>query len=129
VTSQEPAAHALRHVLVVEDDAGSRELIAMVARREGLDVREATNGVTGLYQLTVPPLPTAVILDQEMPLMDGLEFLRDLREVPGAQEIPVIVVSGYAGVAGLEELGVTTVLPKPLDVALLASTLRSLAES
>jgi two-component system chemotaxis response regulator CheY len=125
---QEPAARALRHVLVVEDDAAIRELIAVVARREGLDVREAANGVEGLVQLTQPPLPAAIILDLEMPLMHGLDFLRELRKVPGATDVPVILVSGHAGVSGLEALAVAAILPKPISVAQLASTLRSLVE-
>jgi CheY-like chemotaxis protein len=126
---QEPAARALRHVLVVEDDAASRGLIAEVARREGLEVREAANGVEGLVQLTQPPLPAAIILDLEMPLMHGLDFLRELRKVPGASDIPVVLVSGHAGVSGLEALAVAAILPKPISVARLAATLRSLMES
>jgi CheY-like chemotaxis protein len=125
---QEPA-RALRHVLVVEDDAASRQLIAEVARREGLAVRVATNGVEGLVQLTEPPLPAAIILDLEMPLMHGLDFLRELRKVPGAMEIPVILVSGHTAVSGLEALAVAAILPKPISVTKLASTLRSLVES
>jgi len=115
-------------VLVVEDDAAGRELMAEVARREGLAVREATNGVEGLARQNKRPLPAAIILDLEMPLMHGLDFLRELRKVPGAMEIPVILVSGHATVSGLEALAVAAILPKPISVAKLASTLRSLVE-
>jgi CheY-like chemotaxis protein len=128
VHPHEQAAHALRYVLVVEDDAANRELIAVVARREGLGVRLATNGVSGLHELTQPPLPVAIVLDLEMPLMHGMDFLRELRKTPGARGIPVILVSGHAGVPGLEALHLAAVLPKPLDVAQLASTLRALLD-
>jgi CheY-like chemotaxis protein len=123
------AARGLRHVLVVEDDPANRELVAEVARREGLEVRAAANGVDGLVQLAQPPLPAVIILDLEMPLMHGLDFLRELRKVPGATEVPVILVSGHAGVSGLKALAVAAILPKPISVEQLASTLRSLVES
>ena len=122
----ERVAPALRYVVVVDDDAANRDLISAVARREGLGVRPATNGISALDAISDPP-PVAVIMDLEMPVMDGGEFLAELRKVPGGQSIPVIVVSGHETAPGLEDL-VAAVLQKPLDVAQLATILHSLIE-
>ena len=118
-----------QHVLVVEDDAAARGLIAEVARREGLEVREAADGLAGLSELAQPPLPAAIILDLEMPVMHGMDFLSELRKVPEASAIPVILVTAHAAVPGLEALGVAAILPKPMSIAHLASVLRGLVGS
>lgn len=106
-----------------------RELIAKVARREGLGVREAADGVAALDELTRPPLPAAIILDLAMPLMHGMDFLVELRKVPDAADIPVIVVSAYADVPGLEALNLAAILTKPMSVSQLASLLRALVKA
>ena len=123
----ERVAHALRYVVVVDDDAANRDLVIAVARRAGLGVRSATNGISALDAIS-EPLPVAVIMDVEMPVMDGVQFLGELRKRPGGESIPVIVVSGHATAPGLEDPGIAAVLQKPLDVARLSEILRSLVE-
>jgi DNA-binding response OmpR family regulator len=71
-------------VLVVDDDAVTRELLRGLLERSGHEVREAEDGRAGLRELYGHP-PDLVILDVEMPGLDGwttLERIRDLSEVP-----------------------------------------------
>jgi len=79
-------------VLVVDDDEGTRSLIARTIAKAGLQVTEAANGRVALESLA-SQLPALVLLDLMMPEMDGFEFLRVLRDEPRWAEIPVVVVT------------------------------------
>jgi CheY-like chemotaxis protein len=124
----DPAAHPVRFVLIVEDDAANRDLLTAVVRRAGLGARTVTNGLSGLDVLAHGEMPVAVILDLDMPVMNGIEFLGALRKLPAARSVPVILATGSADASGLKDLGVAAVLPKPVDVAKLTAVLQKLVE-
>ena len=80
-------------VLVVEDDAGAREMIRQTIEKMSLPVAEADNGVQALDWLGAHPLPAVILLDLMMPEMDGFEVLDALAAHPQWREIPVIVIT------------------------------------
>lgn len=79
-------------VLVVEDDAANRQMLVRMLTREGITVTEAENGSQALEQLALIR-PSLILLDLMMPVMDGFEFLKILRETPEISKTPVIVVT------------------------------------
>jgi PAS domain S-box-containing protein len=79
-------------LLVVEDDAATREMLRRTLEREGWAVAEAENGRAGLERVA-ECAPRAVVLDLMMPEMDGFEFLDALRRDPRHAALPVIVVT------------------------------------
>ncbi len=79
-------------VLIVDDDAGVRERLRSVLERQEWTVMEACDGEDALSKVMHGP-PRAILLDLNMPVMDGFRFLHDLRERPGCADIPVIVFS------------------------------------
>ncbi len=79
-------------VLIVDDDPGVRERLRATLLRQGWSVVEAINGRDALVKVMHGP-PRAILLDLNMPVMDGFQFLHDLREKPGCADIPVIVFS------------------------------------
>ncbi len=79
-------------VLVVEDDAENRELMARTLEKSGWEVAEAGNGQEGLDVLSSLE-PNLILLDLMMPVMDGFGFLAALRAKPEWQHIPVIVIT------------------------------------
>jgi GAF domain-containing protein/CheY-like chemotaxis protein len=81
-----------RPVLVVEDDADTRELLRRLLEREGFAVTEAETGRVALERVREQP-PGLILLDLMMPEMDGFEFLDELRGLPGGRGIPVVVVT------------------------------------
>ena len=79
-------------VLVVEDDPGSREILARLLSNEGWVVAEAENGVAALAELA-RQRPALVLLDLMMPEMDGFEFLAEMHRHAEWGSIPAVVVT------------------------------------
>ena len=79
-------------VLIVEDDAATRELLARTMEKDGWKVREAENGRLGLEQAAAAT-PSVVLLDLMMPELDGFGFMEGLRAMPGCRHVPVIVIT------------------------------------
>jgi PAS domain S-box-containing protein len=80
------------HVLVVEDDDGSRAILTRHLSAEGLAFSEAATGLDALERVS-ERRPDLILLDLMMPVMDGFEFLDKLRAVPEYQSIPVVVIT------------------------------------
>ncbi|MBY0577987.1 MAG: response regulator [Burkholderiales bacterium] len=78
-------------ILVVEDDASTRDIICRTLEKSGFSIIEAENGLMALNKLTENP--SIILLDLMMPEMDGFEFIAKLREIPDHQMTPVIVVT------------------------------------
>ena len=79
-------------VLIVEDDAGMREMLRRRLEREGWTVIEAGNGRTGLERMA-ERRPDLILLDLMMPDMDGFQFLDEIRKQEAWRSIPVIVIT------------------------------------
>ena len=79
-------------ILVVEDDATTRELLVRTLQKEDWEVREAENGRIGL-DLVSAATPSLVLLDLMMPELDGFGFMEGLRRLPGCRHLPVIVIT------------------------------------
>ena len=80
-------------ILIVDDSADMRHQLRTVFERQGWTVAEATNGQEALDVVTHAP-PQVILLDLTMPVMDGFTFLHTLRQRPGCEDIPVIVLTG-----------------------------------
>jgi signal transduction histidine kinase/CheY-like chemotaxis protein len=80
-------------VLVVEDDAGARELMRQTIEKMSLPVAEAVDGREALAWLGGHPTPAMILLDLMMPEVDGFEVLDALAAHPQWREIPVIVIT------------------------------------
>ena len=80
-------------ILIVDDDEGVTQTFARMLRLEGFEVRTAVSAETGLRE-AADSLPDAIILDLRMPLLDGLGFLRRLRQYDIHRRTPVAIVTG-----------------------------------
>ncbi|MHC4141004.1 MAG: hybrid sensor histidine kinase/response regulator [Planctomycetota bacterium] len=80
------------HVLVVEDDDEIRELTRRTLEKEGWVVAEAEHGQEALQRVE-QQVPDLIILDLMMPVMDGFQFMLELRKVEAWRQIPVVVVT------------------------------------
>ena len=114
-------------LLVVEDDAPSRTLLARRLRREDWDVHEVAEGVEALDVLARQPF-AAVLLDIGLPGMNGLAVLQAIRRRYTAIELPVIMITAYDQHEYLGpalEAGANDFVNKPVDFSILRARLRT----
>jgi CheY-like chemotaxis protein len=79
-------------VLVVEDEAQTRDLLRRSLAKENWQVVEAENGKVALAKLN-GLVPALILLDLMMPEMDGFEFMQELRKRPEYRSVPVVVIT------------------------------------
>jgi CheY-like chemotaxis protein len=102
-------------VLVVDDDADSRDAVSRFLMRAGNTVRSARNGREALIAVATV-VPDVIVLDVRMPEMNGMEFLQVIRSYLRWQNLPVILLTAYPDDLPLErahELGVKMIFVKP----------------
>ena len=109
-------------VLVVDDDALIRDTLATALGDEGYAVRVASDGRAALDTMG-HWRPDVIVLDLMMPVMDGWQFQRELRQDPECSQIPVIVIS--ASKFSRERVDADAFIPKPLDAGVLLETIES----
>lgn len=86
----------MTHVLIVEDDQFIREMYGMILRKEGHEVTETPDGAAGLTEAQQGGFDV-ILLDLMMPNMDGLTFLKKLKESPAKKENgPIVIMSNLA---------------------------------
>jgi chemosensory pili system protein ChpA (sensor histidine kinase/response regulator) len=111
--------------LLVEDDFASRELLSMILAGEGYRVAAAANGVEGLQRLRGSDRPSLILLDLNMPVMDGRTFCARRHEDRDLDSIPVVVISAAGDVAEqAAALGAARYLQKPVDTVQLLDAVR-----
>jgi CheY-like chemotaxis protein len=81
-----------RTILVVDDDPAAVEYVSQIVRQRGSDVLTAANGLDGVA-LALRHLPDAIILDLNMPIMNGFEAVRVLRENSRTRTTPILIVT------------------------------------
>jgi CheY-like chemotaxis protein len=100
-------------VLVVDDEASVRSMISATLRDHGYRTIETGDGVSAL-RLAKELRPAAVILDVELPALDGTTVLQSLRSDPQTSPLPIIGMSGY-DIDPADERSFTCFLQKPFS--------------
>lgn len=125
-----PAALLPSRILVVDDNADLRSYVAGLLGRIFPNVVTATNGSEALAQAR-EELPSLIVSDVMMPIMDGFELVRELRADPKTRSVPIILLSARAGdestVEGLDS-GADDYLVKPFSSSELVARVRSQLE-
>jgi len=114
-----PAALALALVMVVDDSLTVRKVTGRLLEREGYQVLTAKDGVDALEQMK-DVLPAVMLVDIEMPRMDGFDLTRQVRADPRTRHIPIIVISSRTAEKHRNQalqLGVNAFLGKPYPEA------------
>ena len=104
-------------ILVVDDSSTVRKFVAASLNMKGFRVVTAGDGIEALECMPAEKFDL-IILDLNMPDMDGFEFMRTLRETPEYREIPIIILSSMTDLKNKDlalEMGATAFLEKPLS--------------
>lgn len=100
-------------VLVVEDDADTREVVRDVLHDDGFEVVTAANGADGLAHLRLGRRPCAVVLDLMLPEVDGREVLEAMANDPELSDVPVVVITANVHMLTREYTNVRRIFRKP----------------
>jgi two-component system cell cycle response regulator/two-component system cell cycle response regulator DivK len=106
-----------KNILLVEDNEVNRRLAGFLLRSHGYEVREATTAVAA-FEMVDKERPDLIVMDIQLPGMDGLQATRQLKEQPSTAEIPVIAVTSYAMKGDREKAlaaGCAGYVTKPID--------------
>ena len=113
-------------ILVVDDDVDLRRSLAEVLSELGYSVSCARNGEEALRQLQAGGVPSAILLDLAMPVMDGWTFRERMRRDPRLAGIPTVVISASLS-PDVKSCEADAFLAKPFDLERLVETLGRLA--
>ncbi len=109
----------MKTALIIEDNDNNLELIRFILEKAGYNTRFAMTGLEGVQQaLTIPP--DFIILDIQLPDINGLEVLKRIRAHPVGAVVPIIAMTSYAMAGDREKLlgeGCTAYIEKPIDPA------------
>jgi adenylate cyclase len=114
-------------ILIADDDVVSRKLLRRLLEQDGHEVRAAANGAEALQLFAEQP-SDVVLLDIVMPGMDGISVLRQLKGTPGAQDVPVIMISAVDetdSVVRCIEIGADDYLSKPFNPIILRARINA----
>ena len=105
-------------ILIIEDHEAVRVLLGMTFKKQ-FNVVTKKDGIEGLAWLSQGYMPDLIILDMQMPRLNGLDFLKQLRTTGFFAHIPVLLISGNEDVAENEllfDLGIIDFIPKPFNL-------------
>lgn len=115
-------------VLLIDDDVNLTEIVRLTLKHEGFSVLSASNGKEGLA-LAAGKKPDLVILDVNMPVMDGWDTLGQIRGLKATQKIPVLMLTTQGLVGDVDramQLGATSYIVKPFDMKRFIEKVKSL---
>ncbi|TDM09603.1 MAG: histidine kinase [Ideonella sp. MAG2] len=130
VTSPRESYSAKRVVYVEDNDTNAEVMKGVMSRRPQVSLTIAETGQIGLATV-LSELPDLVLLDMQLPDMDGIAILKALRANPSTREIPVMMVSADATAGSIEQAfreGATDYVTKPLDIAIFLAQLDQLLD-
>ena len=104
-------------VLIIEDNEQNMYLFTYLLEKNGYEILQAKDGLTGI-DLAKQQIPALILLDIQLPYMNGYQIAQELRSNPETNKIPIIAVTSYAMVGDKErtiEAGCTGYLEKPIN--------------
>jgi len=106
-----------KKILIIEDNEQNLYLTTYLLKKQDFDVVQARNGQKGL-EVAVSENPDLILLDIQLPVMDGYEVARQLKQAEETKSIPIIGVTSYAMAGDCENILVTGCegyIEKPID--------------
>jgi chemotaxis protein histidine kinase CheA/ActR/RegA family two-component response regulator len=128
VPSRNAAPTSIPYILVVDDSPSVRRVVSTTLKNAGWDVMTARDGQEAL-EVVAKRMPVGILLDIEMPRMDGYELMAALRNQPAFHDVPMIVLTSRAASKHQQkalQLGASAYVVKPYQDEQLLSTVREL---
>ena len=120
----------MKKILVVEDDEKNMYLIRFILQDKGFEVIEARDGAAGV-ELAVKEKPDLIIMDIQLPVLDGYEATKRIKANKETKDIPVIALTSYAMPGDREkslDAGCDSYITKPIKRKSLMAEVEKLLE-
>ncbi len=117
-------------ILIVDDQPANVKLLHVVLRKNGYTTLEAIDGKQGI-EMARDQRPDIILMDKNMPVMDGLEATRILKKDESTKAIPIIIISSSAMKGDREEIlesGCDEYMSKPIDIYKVLETVAQYAQ-
>ena len=121
----------MQTALVIEDNKDNMKLITFILEKNGYETIRAETGNTGI-ELAVKKKPDFILLDIQLPDMNGIEVLKAIRKSKSNGSIPVIAVTSYAMTGDRQRLiaaGCNGYIEKPIVVETIINEIRRIVEN
>jgi CheY-like chemotaxis protein len=116
--TEDPPRESKFLILVVDDSADNLAVISLYLQHQGYRVVTANNGEDAV-KIATQTLPNIILMDINLPALDGLGATRRIRDTDGLRDVPVIAITAF-GTEGFQraayDVGVSGYLTKPLDL-------------
>ena len=119
-----------KKILLVEDDYVNMRLVKHILESEGYTMLKATTGQEALEQVAVD-LPDLILMDVQLPDMDGMMVVKTLKQNPRNQDIPILALTAYAMKGDRErimQMGCNQYISKPIEIKDFIRTVRHYLE-
>lgn len=104
-------------ILVIEDNEQNMYLTTFILQKHNFQVIQANNGIDGI-EIASQEKPALILLDIQLPVMDGYTVARELRKNPASADIPIVAITSYAMPGDREQAlqaGCTGYIEKPIN--------------
>jgi two-component system chemotaxis response regulator CheY len=118
-----------KHILIVDDSKTVRNLVAFIMKKEGFKVTAAEDGLDGLEKLYSEQKIDLIISDINMPRMDGITFIKTVREQDAYRDIPIVVLSTEGQENDIQKglsIGANLYLVKPAQPEMMVKNIKML---
>lgn len=120
-----------KKILIIDDSAAIRQSISFILQQEGYETVEAQDGLEGLTAASGLPGVDLIITDVNMPNLDGIGFIKRVRELPAYKFTPILVLTTESQGSKMnegKEAGATGWIVKPFNADKLLGIVRKVAE-
>jgi CheY-like chemotaxis protein len=127
VAPEPSSTPARKSVLIADDEPITRTLVRILLERDGYAVIEAANGREAV-DLAVRHIPSLIVMDLNMPEMDGYEAISEIRRVKGLEATPIVVVTMADEASVAQEvlsLGADDYIMKPFEPSVLTARVKA----
>ncbi|MBS3905673.1 MAG: response regulator [Syntrophaceae bacterium] len=107
----------MKRILLIEDNEQNLYLVNFILKKNGHEVIEARNGEEGI-RLAIKEKPDLILMDIQLPDMDGMEATKRIRASEGDGKVPIVAITSYAMTGDRERAlaaGCTGYIEKPID--------------
>lgn len=117
-------------ILVVDDDKTTRKMISLILKSKGYEVVTAENGIEALQKLGLERI-NLILTDMNMPYMDGIEFIKQVRATSDISDIPIVMITTEADEDEKRrafESGVDDYLVKPTNAEQISESIKKIVK-